>query len=68
MLDEIRLARMNGELDYKDALKLETEIRTKLNDKFAVADTTEQQYVIVECKYNAICEHCNHEIYIPTKN
>lgn len=67
MLDEIRLARMNGDLDYKDALKLETEIRTKLNDKFAVADTTEQQYVIVECKYNSICEHCNHEIYIPTK-
>lgn len=54
-------------LDAKDQAKLEIEIRTKLIDKFNMSDQKEQQYIVVEKKWNGVCEHCRHEIYIPTK-
>lgn len=36
MLDEIDRLLKNGELEAKDAIKMKTDIRTKLNDKFSV--------------------------------
>lgn len=56
-----------GTIDIKDGLKILTDISVKLNDKFNIADTTKDQLVVVNTKYNSICEYCNHEIYIPTK-
>lgn len=56
-----------GDIPYKDGIKMQADIRTKLNDKFEVEKTDGAQYIIVETKYNAICEYCRHEIYIPTK-
>lgn len=55
-----------GEIDPKDALKIEADIRVKLNDKFKVQDDTREQVVIVEPKYNHICRF-GHECYLPTK-
>lgn len=67
LLSEIQVAIDKGEISYKDGIKIQADIRTKLNDKFEVEKKEGQQYVIVETKYNNICEYCHHEIYIPTK-
>lgn len=67
LLQEVQQAMIDGKIDYKDGIKMQTDIRTKLNDKFEVEKKEGQQYVIVETKYNNICEHCHHELYIPTK-
>lgn len=67
LLDDIRKMAYAGEIDKKDAVKLETDIRTKLNDKFAVSEKQDEQRVIVMKKYNDICI-CGREIYRPTKD
>lgn len=67
LLDEIKKAVFLGEIEKKDAIKLETEIRVKLNDKFNVADETKQQYIIVEPKFNHICEWTHKECWLQTK-
>ena len=60
-------AMANGEIEKKDALKILADISVKLNDKFNVKDASEdRQVVIVQNKFNAICE-CGREIYVPTK-
>lgn len=60
-------AMANGEIEKKDALKILADISVKLNDKFNVRDANEdRQVVIVQKKFNAICE-CGREIYVPTK-
>lgn len=67
LLGKISEAVENEEIDKKDAIKLETEIRTKLNDKFSVGETTQHQFVIVEAKFNHICEWTHKECYLQTK-
>lgn len=60
-------AMAKGEIEKKDALKILADISVKLNDKFNVKDANEdRQVVIVQNKFNAICE-CGREIYVPTK-
>ena len=67
MLQEIQQGMIDGRIEYKDGLKMQADIRFKLKDKFEIEKKEAMQYVIVEKKYNAVCEHCRHEIYIPTK-
>lgn len=55
-----------GEIDKKDALKILTDISTKLNDKFRINQEEREQMVIVSPKYNTLCK-CGRELYIPTK-
>lgn len=57
----------NGELDAKDFIKLDIEIRTKLNDKFAVSEKQDEQRIIVETKFNTICPHTHRECWVQTK-
>lgn len=59
-------AMADGDIDKKDGLKILTDISTKLNDKFGAKEEMKDQIVVVNCKYNSICE-CGKEIYIPTK-
>lgn len=66
-LQTIKEMRDKGELDAKDFIKLDIEIRTKLNDKFAVSEKQDDQRVIVYKKYNDICV-CGREIYRPTRD
>lgn len=54
------------EIDIKDGLKILADISVKLNDKFNVQGDNREQVVIVNTKFNAICE-CGREIYVPTK-
>lgn len=55
-----------GEIEAKDALKIEADLRVKLNDKFGANEQVQDQVVHVFTKYNSICS-CGREIYIPTK-
>ena len=59
-------AMANGDIDKKDALKILAQISTTLNDKFKVKDEAASQVVVVNTKYNSLCE-CGKELYIPTK-
>lgn len=57
----------NGTIEPKDAFKIIADIRVKLNDKFKVGEEASANTIIVNKKFNSICDHCHHEIYIPTK-
>lgn len=61
-LETIRKMKERGELDAKDFIKLDIEIRTKLIDKFKVEDKQDEQRIIVYAKYDAICPYCHHEV------
>lgn len=51
-----------GEIDKKDGLKILTDISVKLNDKFNVSDSSQEQLVVVNTKYDAVCPSCGREI------
>lgn len=51
-----------GEIDKKDGLKILTDISTKLNDKFNVSDSTQEQIVVVQQKYDSVCSCCGKEV------
>lgn len=56
-----------GNIDSKQSLELQTKLRVTLNDKFSVKEDVQEQMVIVNAKYNAICPYCAHEISIEQK-
>lgn len=47
--------------------KTEADLRVKLNDKFGAAEKTAEQYIIVQPKFNTICEHTHRECWLQTK-
>ena len=51
-----------GELEAKDGLKILADLSVKLNDKFSVQAEVKDQMVMVNAKYNDICEYCQHEV------
>jgi hypothetical protein len=62
LLGKIKEASDNGELETKDAIKLETDIRVKLNDKFNIeAEKEQRRIIIVPQKHDLICPHTNRE-------
>ena len=56
-------------MDTKDALKLQTDIRVKLNDKFDTSESNDNKHIIVvPSKHDMICPHTNYECtFMPTK-
>lgn len=64
---ETEQAMADGEIDKKDGLMILKDIAVKLNDKFNISDTANNNTIIVNKKFNAICARCGSEIYIPTK-
>ena len=51
-----------GNIEAKDALKIEADLRVKLNDKSAVTEDAREQIVIVHQKYDSVCSRCGTEI------
>lgn len=51
-----------GEIDKKDGLKILADLSVKLNDKFNVSDSSQEQYVHVFAKYDTVCSRCGAEI------
>lgn len=66
LIREAQEALDRGEIEAKDALKIQADLRVKINDRFGVKEDTQDQVVFVSCKYNSICT-CGRELYIPTK-
>ena len=66
LIRETQNALDDGKIKVADALKIQADLRVKLNDKFNINDTSKESLVIVNQKYNNICS-CGREIYIPTK-
>lgn len=66
LIEETQKRLANGEIEAKDALKIEADLRVKLNDKFKIQSETKEKVVIVEKKYNMICKH-GYECYLPSK-
>lgn len=47
--------------------KTEADLRAKLNDKFGASEKSNEQYIVVQPKFNTICEHTHRECWIQTK-
>lgn len=47
--------------------KTEADLRSKLNDKFGAAEKSAEQYIIVQPKFNTICEHTRRECWLQTR-
>lgn len=62
LIQTTKEALASGEIEAKDALKIEADLRIKLNDKFQVKEEVKDQYVHVFQKYNDVCPYCSHEI------
>lgn len=69
MLDKIQQAVDRGDLETKDALKMQTDIRVKLNDKFEMEESQRQRRIIVvPSKHDVVCPHTQRECsYWPTR-
>lgn len=61
-LDIIKKMKERGELDAKEFIKLDIEIRTKLVDKFQVSEKQDEQKIITLITYDKVCPFCHHEV------
>lgn len=70
LLKDIAEAKKEGKIPTKDLvplLKAEADIRSKLNDKFGAAEKVDEQLIIVQPKFNHICEHTRKECWLQTE-
>lgn len=61
---------VDGNTDVKTMAllqKTEADLRVKLNDKFGAAEKSADQYIIVQPKFNHICEITRRECWVQTK-
>jgi hypothetical protein len=57
LLEVIRLKTANGEIESKDAIKMETDIRVKLNDKFGTTESDDDSKIImVPARCDFVCD------------
>ena len=63
LLKKTQDAMDNGLVDPKDGLKLIADIRVKLNDKFKVEKQQKERQIIVEKRFDFVCEHTRRECY-----
>lgn len=63
MLADIQQARKNHEMDKGQALKMEADIRVKLQDKFDMDEDSDEvkHLIVVPQKHDYICPHTNRE-------
>jgi hypothetical protein len=66
LLVDVQRSLDDGLIEPKDAYARMADIRTKLNDKFKVESAKKDRLIVVEKKYNHICERYNCECYLPT--
>ena len=55
------------EIPKKDGLKILADLSVKLNDKFNITDTSSEQSIVVENKFNTICDKTHSECWLQTK-
>jgi hypothetical protein len=67
LIQRTEAALENGTIETDKGLKIIADLRVKLNDKFKVDDKSNEQYIIVQPKFNTICEHTRKECWLQTK-
>lgn len=69
LIETAKKAVRNGEMDVKDALFMEKDIRVKLQDKFELEKSEdERRIIVVPQKNDIVCPHTHRECtYMPTK-
>lgn len=55
-------------IEPKDGMKMMTDIRLKLNDKFNIKEAQVEQRIIVQPKFNHICETTRKECWLMTED
>jgi hypothetical protein len=55
-------------IEPEKGLKIIADLRVKLNDKFKVEDKSTEQYVVVQTKFNHICDYTHKECWLQTKD
>ncbi len=56
-----------GRIKEKDAIALENQIRSNLVSKFSTSKRADEQYIIVNTKFNDVCWKCGAEVSVCTK-
>lgn len=67
MLADIETMMNANQIEKKDAMKMMTDIRIKLNDKFNMKEQQVEQRIIVQPKFNTLCPHTHKECWSQTR-
>lgn len=67
MLSDIEAMMNADQIEKKDAMKMMTDIRIKLNDKFNMKEQQVEQRIIVQPKFSHICNHTHKECWLQTR-
>lgn len=67
LIEKTQKEEAEGKIKVSESLKIQTDLRVKLNDKFNIIDDSQESLVVVNKKFNDICPYCSHEIAVPTK-
>ena len=67
LIEKTKQAELEGKIEVEKSLKIQADLRCKLNDKFKVQEEDRDQMIIVNTKYTGVCEFCGHEVEKMTK-
>ena len=67
-LGEIQNMMDEKKIEPKDGLKMMTDIRLKLNDKFNIKEAQVEQRIIVQPKFSHICDYTRKECWLMTED
>lgn len=67
LLEKTQKMAKEGKIEEKDAIKIESDIRLKLNNYFNVSEKQDEQRIIVYEKFNHICDVTHKECWLQTK-
>ena len=67
-LNDIQGLMNEKKIDPKDGLKMMTDIRLKLNDKFNIKEAQVEQRIIVQPKFSHICDYTHKECWLMTED
>lgn len=67
MLRDTEELMRKGEIGKKDGMNIMKDIRIKLTDKFDLKETQVEQRIVVQPKFNYICEHTHKECWLMTE-
>ena len=66
-LGEIQKLMNEKKIEPKDGMKMMTDIRLKLNDKFNIKEAQVEQPIIVQPKFNYVCQYTHKECWLMTE-
>ena len=67
-LGEIQKLMDEKKIEPKDGMKMMTDIRLKLNDKFNIKEAQVEQRIIVQPKFSHICDYTHKECWLMTED